>query len=456
MSNDEFYSIESDTEQLDLDDIFQLEQNSGVPHFLYRRRNKALDILLKIIGYRRWVKGYLGYIFTCIYGLFLLFPAVMSAITFILTFDELSVSYMLFNSIMPIQYILGVIYMNQRHFENILSDCNKSDIGIPTNFKMFLLIIVVSAVSTIGLTLIWALSNTIPTSYKYILSSISTDNGIIIDTAEERVIVSLMIINWLMSSLAISTNIIIFWIVFRKHIEDTELLYSNIQKNSWGMNQIAMNEITQDIVSIRTVIVGSVDKLGSFYTSMTILGALAIGPILDFKVIDPFLIFYVTVYTFCYIIFTYFMVSLDKKRGDILKEVMSPIMMYKFLTNLKGVKDYRVLKTDFEKLQKSVPDRFQTLNKWKMAAYDFNHIEEEKRDGLLTEESARINELLTQQYKSIAILSWNILKDELKEEWTTFDLFGFEFNGREAIKKGVGITGIIVVISTTISTFTLR
>ena len=220
------------------------------------------------------------------------------------------------------------------------------------------------------------------------------------------------------------------------------------------MNQTKMNETTQDIVTVRTIIVESVKKLGGFYTSMTILGALAIGPIISFKAIDPFLIFYISMYVFCYSIFTYFMYKLDKKRGEILEEVMSPIIMNKFLTNLKGVKDYRVLKTDMEKLQRAMPDRFETINRYKMAAYDFNHIDLEKQGQ--SENDALMNDILTQLYKSIGIASWKILKEELHEEWTTFEIFGMKFNGREAIEKGISVTAFIIAVSTTISTFTLK
>jgi hypothetical protein len=150
------------------------------------------------------------------------------------------------------------------------------------------------------------------------------------------------------------------------------------------------------------------------------------------------------------------MYVLDQKRGEILEEAMSPIIMNKFLTNLKGVKDYRVLKTDFEKLQRAMPDRFETLNRYKMAAYDFAHIEQENPGEINTKQDDMLRDILTQLYKSIGIASWKILKDELHEEWTTFEVFGIKFNGREAIKKGIGITAMIIAISTTVSSFTLK
>lgn len=443
---------------------YSIRNDAGVAHFHRKGFNLALPILFRFIGYKPWITGYIGWIPTIIYWVFIFTPCILSIIHYSLHKNVLSVSYVCFNLIIPVQYVLGVRYIRTNHIDTVLADCQRSGFVVMNNFILFVFIVSISIITAVCFIVIWATTE-LPVFYEVLISDKS-------ETNEVGWVVALMVINSIFAAIPLATNLVLFWMVFRKHVYDINQSLETIQKNSWGMTQIMLNNITEDIVSLRTIIADSVDKTQGFYTSTTVLGAVALGPILDSKSIDAFLIFYTVIYILTYAMCLYFIRALAMKREAILSEIMSPVVMYKFLVNVRGVKDYRLLKTEMDKLQKAVPSGTDTLNRWKAAAYDFNdmsesdhafqehpstrkkkHIVDEIRNGFLRNKT-HTKEVLTQVYKTVAIINWQILREELKEEWANFNILGIPFNGNEAVKKGLMVTSGIVLVSSYISSFT--
>lgn len=426
---------------------------------------KYFPILLMIIGYeslshRR--KHWHGNIHTILLGITIMIPSVLSSISFITGDNILSVSYILFNLMMPVQYCLGIRYTRTDHFKTIVDDCSRSNISIPTSFKIFLFIIGSTIITVTTLIVIWSLGY-LPNNHKYLFDLTNNKHA-------TNFITALMIFNWIQSNISLSTNLAIFWVVFRKHTKDTQILLEKIRKSSWEMTFNQMNTTAQEIIIIRYVINQSVDYLEGFYVYMTVLGAIAIGPIIDFHIIDPFLFYYIIIYAFCQILFIYFMRMLEHGREDILKEIEAPTFSLKYLTNVQGVRDYKLLKREIDQI-KDVDPRVATIGRWhaaseiherptrgrkivnnqidkmnerKIAAY--NHVNDE-HDQLLVD-------LMTNTYKLRAMQSWNVLKDELRHEWAKFNLLGIPFNGSEAIKKGLTVVAGIIALTSVISKFT--
>lgn len=446
---------------------YSIRKDAGVSHFRRKGFHLALPILFRFIGYKPWLPQPVKWIPTILYWLFILTPCVLSVIHYFVHKNVLAISYVCFNLIMPVQYALGVKYILTNHIETVLADCQRSGYVVMNNFVLFLFIISISILTAACFIIIWV-NTQLPIFYEIL-------NPINMDEDTPIWIVLLMITNSIFAAIPLATNLVLFWIVFRKHVYDINQSLETIQKNSWGMTQIMLNNITEDIVSLRTIIADSVEKTQGFYTSTTVLGAIALGPILDSKSIDPFLIFYTVIYILTYAMCLYFIRALAMKRESILSEIMSPVVMYKFLVNVRGVKDYRLLKTEMDKLQKAVPSGVDTLNKWKAAAYDFNDMEPLNLDEPLTkgksvnkkkrvvneirsgfsQNKVHTKELLTQVYKTVAIINWQILREELKEEWANFNILGIPFNGNEAVKKGLMVTSGIILASSYITSFTI-
>jgi hypothetical protein len=444
-------------------ETYSIRTNGGVPHFQRKGFNLALPILFRFIGYKPWLPNPAKWIPTVIYWLFIFTPCVLSLVHYIMHRNVLAISYISFNLIMPVQYALGVRYIQTNHIQTVLADCQRSGFVVMNNFILFVFIVSISILTAVCFIIIWAVTKQLPIFYELL----DVSDG----SSGSDWVIALMIINSVCASVPLATNLVLFWMVFRKHVFDINKSLENIQKNSWGMTQIMLNNITEDIVSLRTIIADSVDKTQGFYTSTTVLGAIALGPILDTKNIDPFLIFYTVVYILTYTMCIYFIRTLAMKRESILSEIMSPVVMYKFLVNVRGVKDYRLLKSEMDKLQKAVPSGVDTLNRWKAAAYEFHdhglkleepHHKKKKRGAVVDEvrsgfsqNKIHTNEVLTQVYKTVAIINWQILREELKEEWANFNILGIPFNGNEAVKKGLMVTSGIILASSYITSFTL-
>ena len=210
----------------------------------------------------------------------------------------------------------------------------------------------------------------------------------------------------------------------------------------WKFDQMSLTNLTRQIVAIRFIISQSVNRLESFYTFTTVLGALSIGPMMEYRIIDAPMILRLVVFLILQCIFIYFIYSISKSRDDIRKVIKSPSVMFKYLTKIKSMHNVQVLRNELAKTDNS--DEISKLNKFKISAYSpvtFDRITD-------LEASTAEVELLTLGYKNNAELDWIILDMVLSDEWTNFNLLGMSFNDTNVIKKSIGITSLIILGST--------
>lgn len=383
----------------------------------------------KIKNYDHW--KYVYYLYTLIIGLLLVSPIFLGIVKTISTWSSLdtpdptTISLIIFTAIPFIQYCLGFRYFRQSHFTNVLTDCRREGVSLPRKFLIWTLIgIVVTSILTIKIVL-W---NSVqpPTMYNWFIER-SSKTGILLYVG----------IYSTYAWTAVSLNITTFFLVFYKHIYDLKALYGYTTDSLiWKMDQTTINDLTRKIIGIRYIIRSSIDRLESFYTFATILGAIAIGPIIQFYVIDPHLIMFVIIYLIMQVMFLSMIYQITYYREEIHKVIKSPVIMSRYLTQVRSLSNI-----DSEEMQN-------------LRLRAFNPIKYGDLHGMET--GSKLHEqILTLEYKMSFGLDWIILHNYLQESWANFSLMGISFGDTSVIKKGIGLTSIIIIISTYINSLIL-
>lgn len=431
-------------------------------------------------------------LFHLFYSLFIfsiiLYPLLVSLVSFIHTRDPIIISQFLFYLIIPVQYLLAIKYYSTNHLATILRDCYQHDYYIPKDLWLVVIILVGSISMTILTT--WILGSGVELiSYTFLFGS---------DWGSGRLL--LVILPFFLSWTVLLSNMVVFCFVFFVHLRQLrDLLEYVTGKMIWNFDQTTLTELTRQIVGIRFVISQSVSNLENFYTFTTTLGALAIGPMLEFKKYDAYAILHVVLFFVLQCFFLYFIYFISKVRGDILKVVKSPSVMYKYLNNIRKTNSVEKLRNDHIACMNSghhagaIPyifrNSFRTFqsnagfnydnendstvelteddrNRSKIMAYTRNEntdhaiidIDELENNELISPRKKNKDfedEMLTLMYKNNAELDWIVLEIVLSEKWTGFNLLGMNFNNSSAIKQCVGITSLIILASTYLNSLNL-
>lgn len=389
-----------------------------------------------IIGHRPIGKHWWGYLWSITAFFWLSCPLILSLIQFFMESRQIILSSIFFYMIIPVQFGLAVRYHNRSHFESILRDCRLSRIKIPTQIRLLIGIISGLVVCLILLGIIWGVTDSVPHGFEWLIVKLGNDL--------KNLGYLLMVGNWILAWSTLLSNLAIFMLVFSKHVKDIRGLKDNLETSViWNLDQSSFTQITRQIIDLRFVISQSIDNLESFYTLTTILGAIALGPIIDLKQINPYLIFNVIVYLLVQVFFIYYIFIISKNREDILKIVKSPTVMFKCLTNIKKMQN----------IQSCREQQDRSINLSKITAYSSSA--NLRREIDLENPSSEMEDLVTLGYKNNAGIDWIILQTVLAEKWASFNLLGVSFDDSEVIKKGIGMTSLIVMVSTYFNSMSL-
>lgn len=411
------------------------------------------DIFLYILNYKpickwRWINISLRSLMMLV----MLSPITMSVTNYILDHETIHIPFIIFYLFGPVHYALGLNYISKGHLESVLSDCRKAHFSLKPINRLVIGIFVVATLGILTNIMILIFTGP-PLEFQLLLDNTGHIN---------RLIYTWFFINWIFSSYCISVNTSIFSFVFYKHLQDLRGLETDLTSEMiWNMDQTSFTELTRRIIGIKYVIKGSVEKLSSFFTSTTTIGAIAIGSVVQFKELNTYLIYYIILYFICLFVFFYFIYQISNTRESVLGIIKSPSVMYKYLTNVKSMHNVEVLRREFNELKQIDPSRVHTLNKFKIAAYSPVTLDQVIDVDKLEEGSYCSNydnieaEVLTLCYKNNAAIDWLILEGVLKERWTGFELFGISFDGIDVVKKGIGVVSAIVLVSSFITSLNI-
>tara|TARA_R100001163_G_C5068512_1_gene209069 strand:+ start:19472 stop:20881 length:1410 start_codon:yes stop_codon:yes gene_type:complete len=451
---------------------------------------------LKCIGYLPIAPKYLPWIISIIYPILIFilicFPFVSTLVQYIITkpTNQILLSSLFFYTIAPIQFLLGRRYIRQPHFKSIILDSKRIQwIKLPQQIKLVIGIIIIATLITIINIIIWGTSfnthspDAFPNGFDYLVERLqenfienininNINNGTSIPSSQItnnypdhgiNSIIALMIFYWIYTWQILITNVAIFCLIFSKHLHDIITFKDFLESDIiWKMDQTSFTGLTRQMISLRYVINQSVEALEGFYTITTVLGSIAIGPIIESKKIDAYLAYNVVKFFLIQIIFMYFLYNIPKSREDLLKIIKSPSIMFKYLTNIKSMQNIQALREyknntiqqpNENSLEKS--QRLSKINSCRIAAYspvtfgnglDLDNVNTDGSAVDLEKSDAEL-ELLTLSYKNNAAIDWMILHQVLSEKWASFNLLGVSFDNTDVIKKGFGVISIIILAS---------
>lgn len=243
-----------------------------------------------------------------------------------------SLPLLIWSSIPVVEYILGYVYSKKNHLQSLRADCKKDNIKIPSDNVLILS---------------YLLFGVFMATLNIVIMSVTTQPSILLDafkkttnTAKYVFLMMYMVIYWISMSMVLANNLFIFVMTFRKHIIDLEMLHSEIETRLiWHMKKDSMNYLMIRITNIRYVLNNSIDCLESFYTTSTIIGAIAIGPMINFNIWEPYCLYYLSFYAIIQVIFMYFIYRISSLKGDITHLVRSPNIMSRYLNLINNTKN---------------------------------------------------------------------------------------------------------------------
>ena len=239
------------------------------------------------------------------------------------------------------------MYSRSGHFESLRTDCKKDGIFMPSDNVLLTIYAVVGiCLSTINLIIMSTTKN--PSIF---LGAFGIDSYTITGKGLGGYVILMiyMILYWVSMSMVIANNLIIFSLAFRKHIKDLEILENEIEKRLvWDMKKDTMNDFMARITTIRYVLNKSINELESFYTTPTIIGAVAIGPMINFGIWEPYCLYYLAVYIFIQMVFMYFIYRISSLKGNIIQLIRSPNIMCRYLNLINNTKNSQVRRVRFD------------------------------------------------------------------------------------------------------------
>lgn len=352
---------------------------------------------------------FLSYLYRSIIFLFLLSKPIMNVIQ-CLKNNYLPPVY-IFELIIPIEYILGVIYFSKSHFDKLYLK-NTDSINLqcfPSPSSNALYITVLSILYSI-------VSIILKVTYINYEPKLDIFNYRDISILSQICVICYETLLTFMGSIILINNFFAFIVVFFKQIKDIEniILYlNNIHYSSKNVDQLSF--MCNKIIQIRHYLHISIKNFENILSAVSVLGAIAIGYILkSYQHYNwgEFGIHSLILYFILQIIFFYsvYIVSNQKERLHTL--LNSPKIVKQFLARINDDKD---------ELENS-----DTIN-LDFSSDLFSHRKHTEIDNATS-------------------LDWLILNNVLNQKWTQFTVFGVTLEDGSLLKNCVLIGTLLIVI----------
>lgn len=404
-----------------------------------------------------------------------------------------------------IQYIIAVNYFRKSYFDEIYFDFNNSRKEIATNKKIYKIYLFIfnEAVFTTIILLSTLITVIISGIIRQTNKSSNDINYFINSTYIPLYIYG--ILNDFYSSGIILLNVFIFFYVFIKHLIDIKKLTKELDnKMSWSRDKehYKISMICFDIIWLRNELEKSIDILQPIYITNTIFGGIAVGFLLEYNVFTYFNIIATIFWAFTQIMYLYIINEINNQKNTLKKVIKKPKFCIKYLRrsyDINEIKDdiHKITherKKDFiissdpnyctveyiskklsqkckkrksfilkknineEKGKNDIKDiELKIFNKYKIKhkikIIDDNELVEDIEDGTrhtnsIINEISRQTDIMSNYIKqNSSTIDWIVLNTILNEKWETFEFLGIAFDSSDGIKKAIGITGLIILIT---------
>jgi len=323
-----------------------------------------------------------------------------------------------FKLLIPIQYILSLIYFNKSHFDDFyLKDRKSIHLECLPNTKLIIIgIIIISLISSL-LTLILK------------ILSIDFDNNLdpfnyYNQSLDKQIFINIFdILQLLYGRSILFINTISFIIVFCKHIKIIDNLLQILNNKIYnGYDIKGLTFFCRQVTKIRYEMHKSIKLLEKMFSMSTIIGGFSCGYIIDnyksFNIgeisIISFIIFIITQCAFFYIIY-----KLANQKEQLLTLINSPLISRKFLSRFN--------------------------NKYLDCYIEQSDINQQKMNCNLSL-IVKMNKLTRIEKDNATSLDWLILNNILNQKWTEFSICGISLHNGNVLKQGFLFGTFLVII----------
>lgn len=328
------------------------------------------------------------------------------------------------NILFLIQYILGLLYYKKNNIDKIFED-------LPFNIKivriLYIISITISILTTITLLLLLIFGKRIAI-YSDLYNSYNM---------KQRVLLCiLMFMEGFYTYNTLIINIFSFGIVFISHSIYISKFSEDLSIKIDNGETLEVNSISTDYQDIKYKYKLSIESWNNMFSSLTIFGLIGLYFIVtDYKtnMIGISQIINIIFITLADIVYLYVINKVNNSIDDIKDIISQP----KFINSFRNLAHNE----DITDVFSNVEDIVININKYKnidVYKKDIAEINNEIRKAVEYIKNMTIR-CLAKGYENSFSNEWQILNDQLAQEWASFSIAGFEINDLSLAKKAIGI-----------------
>lgn len=289
----------------------------------------------------------------CYFLIILSMMCIEPIFTTILAIKEKKIEYLssiCFMYIPPIQYIIMKKYFSTHSFDDNYKDVKDH----PRKYFLFPQLITVVILSII----LSAISVLLSTSF--VISGISTVpiiNYIQQNTSKIGFILfmTFQLLIWMYERTTSFLTIIIFFSIFAKHVRDMKgVINIGTKSDIWTDNPNIISQFLHIIMKVRNQYEKSISNLSDVYTITTVLGAIAIGSVIDHKYVNPYIITNLFIYIIIQILFLLIIYYVSKHQSALARIIRNPEFSLKYLYRRFENEEKRNIFMDENYINKSI------------------------------------------------------------------------------------------------------
>jgi len=269
-------------------------------------------------------------------------------------------------------------------------------------------------------------------------------------------------------------NAHIFFFSFLQQLYKMKNLETNIKKREWIYNnKRSISLLCYEIIDIRYTLSRLIKKIEYMYSSVTIIGGIVIGIVIEYSFWDIYNITCLILFIILQFIFLNIIYRISDGREEILKLIYDRTFVFKYLINNDDIKINIEKNTKLEKDVNNIMDmeeiddeeeiftekklskddtkksnNFSTLNDSINSSMEIKNNMENILRNQINLSLHGDNEVITEIYKKTiqtnSSIDWLILNNLLSKEWENFQVLGIQINHGKVLIDAVIITSLFI------------
>jgi hypothetical protein len=378
--------------------------------FIAKQRNK------KDNGYNNHT-----YIYNIFIGGFIVWSVIYSIVISFLELSTIPFGRSLFQLIIFIQYINGIIYFRKNHFyENIVSNSDLTDL-----LKLYLPITTLVSIVISILNIVLLIVGFSQLVYSDIYNSS--------DMTGKVFILILMFLENIYSYQSFTINTCIFvinMIYHRNNVKDNSEKLTSYVNNSVGISQ-KMNALSDQLLKMKDKFDNTVKVLSPFFTILNVLGFFSIYYFLiaiEREIVTSIEIINIIIFALVELIYILSIQDVNKHNENISGQISSSSLIATLFANKK-----------FEII---IP---KDINKKEVDKYTPRYKKPIDDNPYNIENSQMIKQCLIASVSTDQTTDWLVLQKIVSDRWETFKIFGVELTDSKLISRIIGLLiGVLI------------